>query len=184
MALALKYPDLVGGLVLASGYYYPTARADVVAMAGPAVPLVGDVVRYAISPILSRLMWPLLMRQLFGPQPVPEKFAGFPKAMAVRPSQIRASAAESALMVPDAFAARATYPSLEMPVSIIAGAEDRLVDAEAQSARLHGDIPQSSFHRVPGAGHMVHQTATEAVMSAIEKVATSMDGPLKRPEAA
>ena len=171
VALAHKYPDLVGGLVLASGYYYPTARVDVIGMASPAVPLVGDVMRYAISPILSRLMWPLLMRKLFGPQPVPEKFAGFPKAIAVRPSQIRASAAESALMVPDAFAARGTYSGLKMPVSIIAGAEDRLVDADLQSARLHREVVQSSFHLVPGAGHMIHQTATEAVMSAIEKVA-------------
>ena len=171
VALAGKYPDLVSGLVLASGYYYPTARLDVVGMGVPAVPVAGDVIRYTISPILSRLMWPLLMRKIFGPQSVPKKFAGFPKAMAVRPSQIRASAAESALMIPDALAARDTYSQLKMPVAIIAGAEDRLVDAEDQSARLHGDIPQSSFHCIPGAGHMIHQTATDAVMSAIEKVA-------------
>lgn len=171
VALAHKYPDLVGGLVLASGYYYPTARLDVVGLGVPAVPVAGDVIRYTISPVLSRLMWPLLMRKIFGPEPVPGKFAGFPKAMAVRPSQIRASAAESALMAPDALATRDTYARLKMPVAIIAGAEDRLVDAEDQSARLHGDIPHSSFHRIPGAGHMIHQTATEAVMSAIEKVA-------------
>ncbi len=183
VALAHKYPSLVGGLVLASGYYYPTARADVIGMSAPAVPLVGDIVRYAISPILSRLMWPLLMRKLFGPQQVPEKFAGFPKSMAVRPSQIRASAAESALMIPDAFAARGTYAGLKMPVAIIAGAEDRLVDAKLQSARLHAEIPHSSFHRVQGAGHMIHQTATEAVMAAIEKVAMA-HGPLTRPAAA
>lgn len=176
VALAHKHPALVGGLVLASGYYYPTARADVVGMAAPAVPLLGDIVRYSISPILSRLIWPLLMRKIFGPQPVPEKFAGFPKAMAVRPSQIRASAAESALMIPVAFAARDTYPALEMPVFIIAGADDRLVDTEAQSARLHGDVPHSSFHRVRGAGHMVHQTATAAVMAAIDEVAAGRGG--------
>ena len=45
VALALKYPTLVQGLVLASGYYYPTFRPDVVAVSGPAVPLVGDVTR-------------------------------------------------------------------------------------------------------------------------------------------
>jgi pimeloyl-ACP methyl ester carboxylesterase len=28
VALALKFPDLVRGLVLASGYYHPTMRAD------------------------------------------------------------------------------------------------------------------------------------------------------------
>src|ERR1700730_17825872 len=31
VALALRHPDLVRGLVLASGYYYPTARPDVIA---------------------------------------------------------------------------------------------------------------------------------------------------------
>lgn len=170
VALARKYPDLAGGLVLASGYYYPTTRLDVAGMAVPALPVVGDVIRYTISPVLSRLAWPLLMRKIFGPQPVPAKFAGFPKALAVRPSQLRASAAESGLMVPDALAAHDTYSALKMPVAIIAGADDRLVDAADQSARLHEEIPQSSFLRVAGAGHMIHQTETEAVMSAIEKV--------------
>ena len=177
VALGAKYPGLVNGLVLASGYYYPTPRTDVVGMSAPAVPLVGDVLRYTISPILGRLIWPLLMRKIFGPQPVPPKFAGFPKSLAVRPSQIRASAAESALMIPDAFAARDTYSSLRMPVFIIAGAEDRLVDTEAQSARLHREITHSRFRRVPGAGHMVHQTATEAVMAAIDEVARDHRGP-------
>jgi pimeloyl-ACP methyl ester carboxylesterase len=182
VALAHKYPGLVGGLVLAAGYYYPTARADVIGMAAPAAPLVGDVVRYAMSPILSRLMWPLLMRKIFGPQQVPEKFAGFPRAMAVRPSQIRASPAESALMIPAAFAAQDTYAGLKMPVAIIAGSDDRLVDVEVQSAKLHAAIPHSSFHRVPGVGHMVHQTATGAVMAVIEKA--TPDGSVKMPVAA
>lgn len=73
-------------------------------------------------------------------------------------------------MVPDALAALDTYSRLRMPVAIIEGADDRLVDAQDQSARLHGDILQSSFLCVAGAGHMIHQTATEAVMAAIEKV--------------
>jgi len=43
VALALKFPAFVRGLVLASGYYYPTMRPDVVAMSAPAIPVVGDV---------------------------------------------------------------------------------------------------------------------------------------------
>jgi pimeloyl-ACP methyl ester carboxylesterase len=111
------------------------------------------------------------MAKIFGPRPVPKKFNGFPKEMALRPSQIRASAAESALMIPDAFYFRDEYATLKMPVVIVAGDEDRLVDIDAQSTRLHRDIPQSSFHRVPGTGHMVHQTATNVVMSAINEAA-------------
>jgi pimeloyl-ACP methyl ester carboxylesterase len=171
VALALKYPKLVQGLVLASGYYYPTLRPDVVALSAPAVPLVGDVLGYTLSPIVSRLMWPLLMAKIFGPRSVPKKFGGFPKEMALRPSQIHASAAESALMIPDAFHFRDEYSNLKMPVVIVAGDEDRLVDIDAQSTRLHRDVPQSRFHRVPGTGHMIHQTATGVVMSAINEVA-------------
>jgi pimeloyl-ACP methyl ester carboxylesterase len=108
---------------------------------------------------------------MFGPAPVPKKFDGFPKEMALRPSQIRASAAESALMIPDAVATQKDYGSLKMPVVIIAGEEDRLIDIEKQSARLHRDVFQSTLHRVPGVGHMVHQTVTVAVMAAIDEAA-------------
>jgi pimeloyl-ACP methyl ester carboxylesterase len=176
IALALKHPELVRGLVLASGYYYPTARGDVVALSAPAVPLAGDVISRTLSPIVSRVMWPLLMAKIFGPQSVPKKFDGFPKELAVRPSQIRASAAEAALMIPDAFNFQDQYTTLKMPVSIVAGEDDRLIDIDEQSSRLHADVVQSTFHRIPGTGHMVHQTATGSVMSAINEVARNAVG--------
>ena len=176
IALALKHPALVRGLVLASGYYYPTARADVLALSTPAVPLAGDVISHTLSPIVSRVMWPLMMAKIFGPHSVPSKFDGFPKEMAVRPSQIRASAAESALMIPDAFSLQNQYANLKMPVSIIAGEEDRLIDIDEQSRRLHVNVAQSSFHGVPGTGHMVHQTATGTVMAAINEIGKGVPG--------
>ena len=71
-------------------------------------------------------------------------------------------------MIPGAFAARGRYAELKMPVVIVAGEEDRLIDIDEQSARLHSELPNSTIHRVPGAGHMVHQTAPEAVVAAID----------------
>lgn len=171
VALALNYPDLVRGLVLASGYYYPTARPDVIAMGMPALPLIGDILSNTLSPLISRAIWPLMLAKIFGPRSVPKKFGAFPKEMALRPSQIRASAAEAALMIPDAFRMRKQYAQLKMPVVIIAGVDDRLIDIDTQSARLHSDISQSRFHRIAGNGHMIQQTATDRVMSAIREVA-------------
>jgi hypothetical protein len=52
--------------------------------------------------------------------------------------------------------------------------EDQLIDIDEQSLRLHGDIVQSKFYRVPGVGHMVHQTAMASVMSAITQASTDM----------
>jgi pimeloyl-ACP methyl ester carboxylesterase len=117
-------------------------------------------------------MWPLMLKKIFGPRSVPEKFSEFPKEMALRPSQIRASAAESALMIPDAVMLRHQYADLKMPVVIIAGEEDKLIDIDTQSARLHADIIQSSFHRIVDNGHMIQQTATNQVMLAIREVSS------------
>lgn len=171
LALALRHPATVKGLILASGYYFPTARLDVALLSGPAIPVIGDVLRYTVSPLIARAIWPLMMRKIFGPAPVPEKFSTFPREMALRPSQIRASAAESALMIPDSVAWAAEYDKLQIPVVIIAGEEDRLIDIGRQSARLHAAVPHSTFHRLPGMGHMIHQTATDAVMAAIDEAA-------------
>ena len=173
VALATRHPAMVGALVLASGYYFPTVRIDVPALSAPAVPGLGDILSYTIAPLVSRLMWPAMLRKLFGPRPVPAKFVGFPKEMAFRPSQIRASAAETALMIPSAFAAAKTYKELAVPVIIIAGEDDRLIDIDEQSGRLHGKITQSKLHRITGAGHMVQQSATGNLMAAINEAAAA-----------
>lgn len=171
VALAIRHPSFVEALVLASGYYFPTARADVVASSLPAMPGLGDIISFTISPILSRLMWPAMLRKVFGPQSVPGKFAGFPKEMAVRPSQLRASAVESTLMMPAAFASSKTYGELVVPTIIIAGEDDRLIDINKQSVRLHDEVKQSKLHRIAGAGHMIQQSATPDLMAAIDEAA-------------
>jgi pimeloyl-ACP methyl ester carboxylesterase len=176
VALACKYPETVARLVLAAGYYYPSMRADVIGLSLPAIPVLGDIMRHTISPLAARLLWPLLMRRIFRPAAVPGKFARFPTEMAVRPSQLRASAEESFLMIPDALGYQNTYADLPMPVVIVAGDKDRLVDMDKQSSRLHRELKHSSFYRVSGAGHMVHQTATAVVMAAIDQTSRGASG--------
>lgn len=174
VALALRDPSFVRGLVLASGYYYPSVRSDTFKSLPASLPLVGDILSHTFSPLVGRFAWPMMMAKMFGPRRVPEKFSGFPKEMALRPSQLRAAAAEATLMVPDALMERGHYGDLKMPVVIIAGARDKIVDIEAQSAKLHSAIPHSSFHRLAGNGHMIQQTATEEVLSALREVTTTL----------
>jgi pimeloyl-ACP methyl ester carboxylesterase len=170
VALALQHPREVQALILASGYYFPSVRADVIIFAPAAAPVIGDVLSYTVSPLLSRLIWPLLLRKIFGPRSIPDKFAGFPKEMAVRPWQLRTAAAESALMIPAARTLQNRYQQLNMPVIIVAGADDRVVESD-QSRELHRKIPGSVLSLIPATGHMVHQSATAEVMSAIETAA-------------
>jgi pimeloyl-ACP methyl ester carboxylesterase len=56
-----------------------------------------------------------------------------------------------------------------LPVVIIAGEDDRLIDIDEQSGRLHSELKQSKMRRVAGAGHMVQQSATNDVMDAIHE---------------
>jgi pimeloyl-ACP methyl ester carboxylesterase len=79
VALALKHPQFVDGLVLASGYYFPTARPDFLVLSAPAVPGIGDILTYTFSPIISRIMWPLLMKEIFGPRSSPRSSTDFPR---------------------------------------------------------------------------------------------------------
>ena len=172
VAMGLDFPAFVRGLVLASGYYYPTARTDAAASIPGSLPVIGDLLSHTLLPLLNRIAWPLTMAKMFGPMSVPDKFRGFPRELALRPDQLRAAAAESVLMVPAALMTRSQYAKLKMPVAIVAGDHDRLVDCESQSARLHSEITQSSFRKIADQGHMIHQSATEEVMSALREIAT------------
>ena len=50
IALAERHPQLVRGLVLASGYYHPSVRMDVALLSPPALPVVGRLMRWTVSP--------------------------------------------------------------------------------------------------------------------------------------
>jgi pimeloyl-ACP methyl ester carboxylesterase len=172
VSLALEAP--VRGLVLLGGYYYPSPRADVAILGAPAIPVVGDVMRYTISPIAGRAMLPEIYRRLFAPRPVPARFTTrFPVALALRPSQIRASAEETAMMIPSAAALQDRYRELDLPTVIMAGEGDTIVTAEDQSERLHQDIRGSDLKVLPGLGHMFHYAATERIKQVVDTMARS-----------
>ena len=170
LALALDNPTYVRSLVLVSGYYFPTLRLDVPLFSVPAIPILGHVLRHSISPWLGRLMWPAVRRKLFGPPPVPKRFDAFPVWMTLRPSQLRAAASETALMIGAARALSRRYSELEMPVVICTGRDDRLVK-KRQSERLHKALPYSELSVVPGMGHMIHHLVPDDVMAAIDEAA-------------
>lgn len=168
VALALDHRARVGGIVLLAGYYYPSLRPDVMLASQPAVPLVGDVMRYTVSPLLGAALTPQANAKIFRPAPVPAALIEeFPLEMTLRPSQIRAEAAEAALMISGGAGLMERYDALDLPVAIVAGSGDALVDTANQSQRLHLALPQSSFAAVEGSGHMVHHTGLAEVLRAV-----------------
>lgn len=171
LALALEYPAHCRRLLLISGYYFPTFRADVAVFGAPALPILGDVLRYTISPPLGRLLAPALSAQLFAPADVDPAFAA-ELPMAIRPWQIRANAEDTALMVPSAARMERRYKDLTVPVAIVAGADDKVV-SPAQSERLADEIPASELLVIGGVGHMLHYAAKEKITETIAVMANA-----------
>jgi len=155
LALALNI-QRVFAACFAFWILFSILRLEVPFAAVPAIPIIGDIMRYTISPLLGRLLARMVIRKLFSPLPVPHDFRErFPVALALRPSQIRANAAETALMVPAAAALSNRYGELHLPILIMAGSKDEIVNGERQSSRLHSMLPTSDLVWVEGAGHMV-----------------------------
>ncbi len=165
-------PGEVGGVVLVSGYYHPTARLDALLVAPAAAPGLGGLLRHTVAPPFARATLPSTLKAMFSPRPVPPAFRSiFPHELASRPSQIRATAREGAIMLPEARGLlerlRAEPGRLRCPVAVVAGLDDRIVDPRAQSERLAGEIRGSRLTLVRGAGHMVHHAAPDAVADAV-----------------
>jgi pimeloyl-ACP methyl ester carboxylesterase len=189
LALAERHTASVAGLVLLSGYYFPTPRLDALLVAPAAIPVLGDILRYTISPVFGWLNMPLVKRVMFAPAPLTERFKReYSTALALRPSQLRATAADGALMMSDAKALSAHYGELAIPVAIVAGSGDKVVSPD-HAERLRGAVPDATLRIVEGTGHMVHHVATQQVVEAIEEVASRAkpapadEAPDRRPRA-
>ena len=74
LAFAIRHPADTAGLVLLSGYYFPTLRLDALMVAPVAVPVLGDVLRYTVSPVFGWLNMPLLKLAMFAPSRVTNRF--------------------------------------------------------------------------------------------------------------
>ncbi len=68
------------------------------------------------------------------------------------------------------------YAELTMPVEILAGDGDKVVNTWQQSQRLGRHVPDANFGIVAGAGHMIHYIAPERVVAAIETVENRLAG--------
>ncbi|UXY14153.1 alpha/beta hydrolase [Chitiniphilus purpureus] len=168
LALALEGPVRPRKLVLLSGYYYPQPRLDALLMGAPALPLLGTLLRYTLSPLLSRLMLPGLTRKLFWPHKVPAAFERHvPAGLMLRPWQLKAAGQESAGLMTAAARLAPHYRHLQVPVVLLCGREDRVIDPDKHSLRLHRELPGSVLKALPGMGHMLHYIAPGEVAAAV-----------------
>nr|WP_232631822.1 alpha/beta hydrolase [Methylobacterium sp. Leaf118] len=177
LAMAAEPRHALRGLVLLSGYYFPEARADVSLAKPLALPGVGDAARALVPNAVNRAMAEQSFRRVFRPQPVPARFVSrFPIEIAAGATQLRAATEDAATMNTAAGLLQRHYPRLTLPVAILSGDADAMVDAASQSTRLHGTLPESSLKILPGLGHMIHYGARTKIERAVDAVMNTAAG--------
>jgi pimeloyl-ACP methyl ester carboxylesterase len=171
LAWALDFPRDVKALALISGYYYPTLRADALALNMAKIPGVRQVFTDAWAPMQTRLVGRLALKQLFAPAELPQHFMDcMPLDLMLRPAQIRATADDGAQMPANVARLSQRYGALRLPISVIWGANDHLVGQNDHSARLVAEVASAEGVSTPDMGHMIHHVEPERMAVVIQNI--------------
>lgn len=173
LAWGLARPGDVAALVLISGYYYPSPRLDAVSLGVARLPVLGRVITDAVAPVQARIVGALGNRMIFAPRSPTRRYRRtMPFGLMVRPGQVAASADDGAHMPANAGRLAARYAELGMPITVIWGDGDKLVDQRQQSVRLVEAMPRARAVKLADLGHMLHHnlpgTITREIMSATQ----------------
>lgn len=169
---ALRHPEAVAGVVVVSGYYFPKPHPALALAAWPAVPILGTIARATILPLLARKAWPLVLEKMFRPAPIAPRYSAALRELSSSPEALRSVAAESALLIA-ASAMVPDYGRITVPVGILAGDADDIIDAAEQAQLLKAVLPGAHVEIVPHTGHMVQQSAPDAVLAMIDRIETA-----------
>ncbi len=174
--LALRRSNAVSGLILMSGYYFPSVRMDVAMQMPASAPFVGNLLRHTIWPLVGRMTAQAAIAKMFAPQPIPPAFTrSYDVGMATRPSQLK-SVADDTVGMPDAARRLAEkYRLIDIPVTLIAGADDGIVSTAFQSEKLSDALKDAQLVRMTGVGHMVHHADSALIAKSVDDLTIRID---------
>lgn len=165
LALALAHPDKVRGLALIAPYTQPIDAPPAPFRSLVIPPLLRPLIAWTIAVPLSLRTGKAKTVEVFAPDPVPEDFpikAG--GALAIRPRSFLSGCYELGIGKEAMERQAPRYGEIVLPVAILYGREDALLDPELHGRRTAAAIPGATVEIVEG-GHMLpvtHVDATEA----------------------
>ncbi|TVQ44326.1 MAG: alpha/beta fold hydrolase [Gammaproteobacteria bacterium] len=170
LALALDHPRTVSRLVLLA-----PATTPVELEAPLDSPMLErrwfqQLLAWTIAVPASRHFADDTLARVFQPQPVPEDFATTDGGLlARRPGQILSTIGDLLALNAGLEHYRSRYAQLGVPVRVIYGKEDAILEPEVHLGALQ-NVPMVSIERLPGVGHMVAHARPERVLALIKGV--------------
>ena len=188
-ALALKlahdHPQRVGALALIAPFThtprdYPKVFEALTIRSG----LIRRLVAWTIATPASIARSAKVLAVVFGPEPVPDDFATRGGGLhSLRPSQFLAASADMQAL-PDVMPAlEQQYGDLRLPVRVLFGEQDRLLDWRANGQALVDKVPGATLTLVDG-GHMLPITQPDLTAGFIRAAAEHLFGPATARQAA
>lgn len=169
LCLALSAPEAVSGVVALAPLCFPEPRLEQVLFGPRAVPGAGDELAAILSRTLDRGMLPLLWRAIFLPQAVPPGFAErFPWAYASGPERMIAEGEDAVSIWTAMGRAAAAYPTCRVPVRILGGTADIVVNNALHGAVASALMPGARFAWLRGTGHMLHHFHQDRIVAEVE----------------
>jgi len=173
----VDFPDHARGAVSLAGAAYVDEPPRGGLLALPTVPVVGPLLTHTFVTPLAPLVTASIYGQAFAPAKPPAGFVEAITSLYARPGQFSASAAELAVMYDTVQAAAARYGSIETPLVILFGSEDRVLDVDRDGRGLAAAVPGADLVVVPSAGHKLHHTHPEQLIEALARVIERAGGP-------
>jgi pimeloyl-ACP methyl ester carboxylesterase len=157
LALALNHPTSVAGLALLAPLTHPQDSVPA-PFQGLAItsPLVRWLVAWPLAVPLSIVGRNAGLATIFGPQAAPSDFATKGGGLlGLRPRSFIAASRDLVAAVDDLAAMPARYAGLNIPVGILFGTGDRILDPAAHGEALAAKLPAAEFEVIDGGGHMI-----------------------------
>jgi pimeloyl-ACP methyl ester carboxylesterase len=169
LAAAVAYEKDLAGIVLLAPAAYPSVSIEWWSRV-PHIPLIGNIVVDRLTPFLGRTMMRTSLKQAYAPQDVQRDYVERSLELWMKPDHIRACAYDERTLRASLTSLSEHYRHIEIPVVIVAGSADRLLNPEEHAYPLHKALKNSKLVVLPETGHQLPQTRPDAVISAINLV--------------
>lgn len=172
LALALNHPERVRALALLAPLTQSVGEASgVFRLLAIRSPLLREVLAQTVAAPIARLRNATTVTQVFAPEPVVPGFAIHGGgALGARPAGFRAPSEDVVAASDEVPGLMRRYRELAIPVGVLFGAEDRMMDPLVNGARFVAQAPNAFLRMVPGAGHMLPLTRPDACADLVREV--------------
>lgn len=179
LALALDHPHAVSGLILVAPLTHPQRLLPLVFLSLAVRPAwLRRWLSHTLTMPIGLLTKGSVVKGVFAPDPAPADFATRGGGLlGMRPANFYAASTEINQVNDHLPGMVKRYPQLTLPIGLIYGAKDKVLDFQKYGQALASRVPGLKLQLVEGRGHMLPITATERVVAVVEQVAKRARSP-------